>query len=112
MMFKALLPLAFLVASGTAFAGDVTVPCTLPNVTPDVVGVQFNYGTSPGVYPTVWVGKKGPVASCTQVVTNMLPGKTYYVVAQSYDAAGNYSAKSNEYKIVVPALLPVPILGN
>lgn len=103
--------LALLFLSGSALAGpQVSIPCTLPSVDTSVVGVKFNYGTSPGVYNLVWEGKKGSALDCTQIVTNMEAGKTYYVVAQSYDATKTYSALSNEIKIVVPKTLPVPVL--
>lgn len=104
-------PFALLLLSGAALAGpQVLIPCALPSGDASVVGVKFSYGTSPGVYNLVWEGKKGPVPDCTQIVTNMEAGKTYYVVAQSYDATKTYSALSNEIKIVVPKTLPVPVL--
>lgn len=93
------------VASGTT--GHLTASWTIPTVnadgTPlgDLAGIYLDYGTSPGSYSTTLT--LGVVTS--YLLTNLIPGTTYYVSVRAFDTADppNISVPSPEVSGVAGA---------
>ena len=69
-----------------------------PSVSTNVAGYDVFYGTNSGVYPyEIDAGN-----STSAVITNLIPGMTYYFAATAYDASGDQSPFSPEISFLVP----------
>ena len=88
---------ALAIVAGVASGVDAATASWDPNTEPDVAGYRLSYGTAPGVHTvTIDVGN---------VITYQFfppPGRTYYVVVQAYNTAGELSEKSAEVVVDIP----------
>jgi len=93
------LPGAFSLAlcASAAQAASVTLAWDKSQET-DVAGYRVYYGTTSGHYTTMI--SVGSNTFCT--ITNLEPGRTYYIVATAYDHNRNESAFSQEILYTVP----------
>ncbi|MDR3458522.1 MAG: fibronectin type III domain-containing protein [Verrucomicrobiae bacterium] len=105
-MGAALLSLAQLPARA-----DESVTLTwIPSIATNVAGYKIYAGTASRAYS---------ITNVTGIATNttiagLVPGKTYFFAAATYDSAGNESARSSELSYVVPAARPpglYPVTG-
>jgi len=81
----------------TSFAASVTLAWDA-NQEEDVVGYNVYYGTSSHHYTNM--DNAGNNTSYT--ITNLEPGRTYYIAATAYDFSGNESGFSQEIPYTVP----------
>ena len=78
-------------------AANVTLGWS-PVTDPSIAGYEVHYGTASRTYSqVVTVGNTNSVT-----ITNLIPGRTYYFAASSYDTAGIQSGLSNEARYTVP----------
>ncbi len=76
------------------------------NTEPDLSGYKVYYGTASKVYGIpIDIGK---VTNC--VLTNLLPGRTYFIAVTAYDAFYNESAYSGEVSGVATDATPANIV--
>ena len=86
-----------LLFSGTSQAASVSLAWDQSQDT-DVAGYRVYYGTSSRNYTSMI--SAGDDNACT--ITNLEPGRTYYIAATAYDFSGNESAFSQEIPYTVP----------
>lgn len=98
-MILLLTPLAIslLPFASAALAADVTLAWDV-NQEADVAGYRIYYGTSSNRYPNMI--DAGNNTSGT--ITNLEPGRTYYIAATAYDTSDNESKFSQEIPYTVP----------
>jgi len=95
-LFLLVFILCFL-SSGVAHAVSVTLAWDKSQEA-NVAGYRIYYGTSSNHYPNmVDVGSK-----TYGTITNLVPGRTYYIAATAYDTSDNESAFSQEIPYTVP----------
>ena len=83
--------------SGTSHAASVTLAWD-ENQDADVAGYKIYYGTSSRQYTNIIDVPNKTSAT----ITNLEPGRTYYIAATAYDVNGNESAFSQEIPYTVP----------
>lgn len=77
-----------------------------PSTDPQVAGFNIYYGGVSGAY----TNKTSVGTTTSLMVSNLVPGATYYFAATTYNAAGSESAFSSEVSYTVPPLPPVQLV--
>src|SRR5690242_12605532 len=88
----------FLVTQLTTFAASVSLAWN-PSGDPTVAGYNLYYGGASGIYTNeISVGN-----ATNSTLAGLVPGKTYYFAASTYNVLGLESALSGEISYLVPA---------
>jgi hypothetical protein len=97
--FYFFMPIAMLACVGLAKADSLVLDWSA-SVSPNVAGYDVYYGTTSGVYS--YQIDAGNATSVT--IPNLMPGMTYYFVANAYDVEGDHSLFSSEISYTVPGV--------
>lgn len=87
----------FFLSFSAVASSNLTVAWNQSSLT-NVAGYKLYYGTASHAYSNSVVAGN----TTTATITGIIPGKTYYFAASTYDAAGTESALSSEISYTVP----------